>query len=121
MLAYLASPYTHSDPAIREARAKAACCAAAALIKQGHHILAPIGFFHYIHLCGELVADWDFWNKLDYNILCRCDALWVLLLQGWDTSTGIKAEMKFARYLGMPISYVDPATLEISPCPPRRQ
>lgn len=118
MLVYLASPYSHTDPAVREARAKQASCLAAALIRQGYHVLCPIGFFHYIHLCGELVADWDFWSKLDCDILCRCDQLWIITMQGWRASGGIAAELKFARFLGLPIKYVDPVTLEISECPP---
>ena len=39
---YLASPYSHPDPLVRQARFDAACHAAAGPIQAGHAVVAPI-------------------------------------------------------------------------------
>jgi len=39
---YFASPYSHPDPLVRQARFDAACHAAAGLIQAGHAVVAPI-------------------------------------------------------------------------------
>jgi hypothetical protein len=39
---YLASPFTHDDPAVRQQRFEAACRAAAILISQGKTVFSPI-------------------------------------------------------------------------------
>ena len=39
---YLASPFSHPDAGVRQQRFEAACRAAAALIRQGKTVFAPI-------------------------------------------------------------------------------
>jgi len=48
-LIYLASPFSHPDPAVREQRFEAACRAAADLIRQGKSIFSPIA--HSYGIC----------------------------------------------------------------------
>lgn len=111
MLKYLASPYTHVDPAIRDQRAREVCRVAARLIEQGHHVIAPIGFYHQIHLCGDLPAKWDFWHELDQKLIGVCGELWVVMLAGWATSVGVTAEIDIAKKLKIPVYLIHPETL----------
>lgn len=106
-LAYLASPYTHPDRAVRQARFEAACRAAAALIRRGHVVFSPIAHSHCIARHG-LPLDWGFWEGQDRRLLAACDELWVLQLDGWEHSRGVLAEIAIARALGKPVRFVGP-------------
>jgi len=106
-LVYLASPYSHPDPAIRQARYQAACRAAAWLIGQGHLVFSPIAHSHGIAQQG-LPGDWEFWQRHDRRMLEACDRLVVLTLPGWRESRGVQAEVAIARKLGKPVGYLAP-------------
>jgi len=45
-LIYLASPYSHPDPSVRQERYEAACKATAAMMRQGYHVYSPIAATH---------------------------------------------------------------------------
>ncbi len=49
---YLASPYSHPDPAVREQRFRAACRAAAELIRAGHVVISPVVHGHPMAALG---------------------------------------------------------------------
>jgi len=104
---YLASPYSHPDAAVREARFRAACQATAGLLKAGHHVLCPIAHSHPLVAYG-LPTDWDFWQQVDHEYLRHCDEMVVLMLDGWRESKGVLAEIGIAEELGKPVRYMDP-------------
>lgn len=107
---YLASPYTHADPAVREERFRAVCRAAAELMRRGTLVLSPIAHSHPIAGFG-LPTNWEFWERMDREHLKRCDELVVLMMDGWKESRGIQAEIRIARELGKPVRYLDPAAV----------
>ncbi len=45
---YLASPYSHPDAVVREYRFRAACQAAASVMRSGQHVFSPIAHSHAI-------------------------------------------------------------------------
>ncbi len=102
---YLASPYSHPDAAVRQARFEAACHAAAELIRRGHVVFSPIAHSHCIAQHG-LPADWGYWERHDRRLLAACDELWVLKLEGWQHSRGVQAEIAIAWAMGKPIRFV---------------
>lgn len=102
---YLASPYSHPDPAVQAERCEAVCRVAAHLIRLGHVVFSPIAHSHGIAKHG-LPTDWLFWEKQDHALLAVCDELWVVTLDGWQESRGVQAEIAMARALGKPIRYV---------------
>ena len=101
---YLACPYSHPDPQTKYLRFRACARISASLIRAGHIIFAPIVMSHPM----TLPSDWEFWEKFDKEFLGVCEQLWVLKLQGWKESIGIKAEIKIMRELGKPIIYLNP-------------
>lgn len=110
MLIYLASPYSHSDHSVMEARYETVCKAAGYLMKQGETVFAPIAHSHRIgQILGESAGAHDFWLKQDFAILDKCDALIVLMIDGWQHSFGVAEEIKRAKERGMPIRYLFPA------------
>ena len=108
---YLASPYTHPDPAVREQRFEAACRAAAALTRAGHIVFSPVAHSHPIAQYG-LPTDWGYWERTDRAFLERCDLLVVLMLDGWRESRGVAEEIGLAHGLGLPVRYLLPDRLE---------
>ncbi len=105
-LCYLASPYTHPDPAVREQRFKLACRAAAHLIRSGQSVYSPIAHSHPICDYG-VASDWRQWEEHDLRCLAICDEVVVLKLEGWEHSVGVQAEIAAARALGKPVSFIE--------------
>jgi nucleoside 2-deoxyribosyltransferase len=103
---YLASPYSHPDPAVREQRYRAVCRATAALLRAGLVVFSPIAHSHALVQYG-LPTEWPFWERIDHAYLERCDLLVVLMLDGWKASVGVQAEIAIARELGKPVSYLE--------------
>ena len=107
---YLASPFSHPDPIVREQRFEAACRAAAELTRQGRPTFSPIA--HGYNLCRYgLPLDWQFWQQHDLAFLSLCSEVIVLKLDGWAQSIGVQAEIAAAKALGKPVSFLDPAAV----------
>lgn len=106
-MTYLASPYTHPDPTVREQRFHAACATAAQLMREGHVVFSPVAHSHPLTAYG-LPGDWAFWERHDRVHLERCDEVVVLMLDGWEESEGVQAEIAVAQRLGKPVSYRAP-------------
>jgi hypothetical protein len=104
---YLASAYSHFDAAVCEQRFRAACQAAAHLMRAGHTVFSPIAHGHCIAQHG-LPTDWRFWERFDCELLARCDEVLVLTLDGWRESAGVLAEVRIAGELGKPVRYLAP-------------
>lgn len=104
---YLASPYTHDDPAIREARFEAACHAAGQLMMvTGDNVFSAIAHTHPIATRCDLSLGWAYWKSFDLKMLEACDELVVLMLDGWRESKGVTAEIAFANEMGIPVNYM---------------
>ena len=104
---YLASPYTHADPEVRQKRYEKACEAAASLIRKGDVLFCPIAMTHGMVKYG-LPYDIEFWKMFDISILRKCWKLVILKLPGWELSAGIAAETEFARKMNIPVEYMEP-------------
>ncbi len=108
MIVYLASPYTHASPLVREQRFLSACRVAARLMSQGHAVFSPIAHSHPIAVHGDLDAvDHEFWMRQDIALLRKCDKVIVLRLPGWTESKGVLRELALAAQLNIPVEYVD--------------
>src|SRR5688572_28841245 len=110
---YLASPYSHPNPLVREARFEAACRTTAELVRAGHVVFSPIVHGHPLVRFGT-PTDWAFWERHDRAYLSRCQLLLILTLEGWEQSIGVQAEIGIARTLGLPVAFLvetRPATL----------
>jgi hypothetical protein len=101
---YVCSPYSHPDPTIREQWFQAACAATAALLSAGHLVYSPVVHGHPLtqhHVPG----DRTFWEQHARWHLERCDEVVVLMLEGWDGSDGVRAEIELAGELGKVVWY----------------
>ena len=103
---YLASPYSHQDPAVREERFRAVCVVCAKLMSVGHHVFSPIAHTHPVAVVGDLPKGFDFWREYDWWFVSRVDAVYVLMLDGWKDSIGVASEIIMANDLNIPIKYL---------------
>lgn len=110
-LVYLATPYNHPDPFVREERFTLACFAAATLMRNGVHLFCPIAHTHPIALQGNLPCGWDYWREYDRLMLDACAELWVVQMSGWRESQGISGEIAIATIQNKPIYFLHPVTL----------
>lgn len=106
MLIYLASPYSHPDADVRQHRFERACQVAGGLMREGHHIFSPIAHTHSIAVQCDLPLGFDFWRQYDEEMIAACGELWVLMLDGWSQSSGVKAEIEIATKAGKPVRSV---------------
>lgn len=106
-LTYIASPYAHEDKEVMEQRFQAVCEYAARLMREGVMIYCPIAHCHPIAQYG-LPKGWEFWEELDRTYLQFCDKLVVFMLDGWDVSKGVQAEIQIAKEFNIPVIYFNP-------------
>lgn len=104
---YLASPYTHPSPAVREYRYLKAAHACAVLFKGGIVPYSPIVHWHEISKIFDMPKDHNFWIMADSIMLTGAREFIVLMLDGWEQSAGVQRELKFSKLLSKPISYIE--------------
>jgi hypothetical protein len=68
-------------------------------------VFSPIVHCHEIADRFGLPGDFSFWKDYNERMLSVCDALCVLMLDGWSVSPGVNAEIIFAQSLDKPIIY----------------
>lgn len=109
---YLASPYTDSDPMVREQR----FLAAAACLR--HLLACKIWTYSPIVHCHELAKLWGmphdaaFWQEYDAAMIRGSSGIFVLMLPGWAKSTGVKGEIALTAELGKTITYISGETFD---------
>jgi len=104
---YLASPYTHDDPAIMEERYLAVCLKASQLAKE-YHVYSPIIHWHPVAKLHGLPRDWEFWKKMNRADIEMRDEVHVLKLEGWSISIGIGSEILIAKEFNKPYKFIIP-------------
>lgn len=109
---YLACPYSHPDREVRQKRAGFATYVAAHLMKNKFIVFSPITHGHAL---GNFMSDgthtWSFWKPHCQSFLNRwADALYVLALPEWEASIGVEAEISLARFLSLPIHFLEVET-----------
>ena len=83
------------------------------LMKQGYNVISPITHCHSLRAVEgyDLPGTWDFWQKIDYQLIDKCDEVFVLIpeqgMQRVVDSTGVQAEIKYATETGKPVTMID--------------
>ena len=105
---YMASPYNHDDPDVRQARFEAVCQVAASYLKQGLSLFSPIAHSHPIEVEGFInggiaAPDASFWRDWDLPLMEACCGIITVTLPGWKDSVGVAGEEEFFRLSGLPV------------------
>ena len=109
-LIYVASPYSSPNRAVEETRNIGVAVAMGYLMNLWTDLsfFSPICHTHPIATLCKLPGHWEYWKQYDETMLSRCDEIWVLCLDGVETSKGVNAEIALAKELGLPVWYVYP-------------
>lgn len=108
-LAYLACPYANKDSKVEAKRLAEVTKFAAKLMKNGIHVFSPLTHNAPLVKYG-LGRSWNFWLNYDLFVLSKCEKIIVLQLDGWEKSVGVRAEIKKAKQLKIPIIYIKEIT-----------
>ena len=105
---YLASPYAHSDPFVREHRYLQAMKVVALLMSRHVLVYSPIVHNHELAKVADAVKLWthDDWLDYDLQMLELSWGLYVLMLPGWAESVGVQRETVHAQKRELPIHYI---------------
>jgi len=107
-IVYLASPYTHPEPKVRQQRFEAVCRAAARLMCDGVYLFSPVAHTHPMVVMGSLPHHFEYWREFDLRFLMMCSSIAVLKLPDWSMSKGIMHELRIAAERQMPVWYLEP-------------
>ena len=103
---YLASPYTHKDPFVREQRYLATMQAFIELLKKKEYAISSILHCHELAKIGDLPFNQQYWWAYNQELLLACSKLVILKLPGWEESEGVKMEKTLAESAGIPVTYL---------------
>lgn len=92
---YIASPYSHEDPAVREANVARSVEAAAECMRRGHMALSPLAATHPV---AALAPDlgYERWMEQDFTLIRH----WATALLYLASSPGADREVEYAENLG---------------------
>ena len=94
---YIASPYTHPDPRIRQDRYLQASYYVVQLLSQRKFPYSPIVANHHLAMEFGLKHKAVDWMAYNFAMLSSAKELHVLALDGWNESLGVTAEINFWR------------------------
>lgn len=104
-IAYLASPYAHSDPLIKQKRLSNVTKYAAELYDKGVFVYSPLTHNVQLDAFSNRLG-WNKWRDFDFTMLLKCEKMILLQQPGWEKSIGVKEEMEFAKLHKIPIEMV---------------
>src|SRR4051812_6776303 len=96
---YLASPFSHPAGHVRAARYKRNRQATAQLMHTGEVVFSPIVYGYHMeeHLTKAMTH--EYWMKVCLPVLVVSRVVYVLTLEGWDLSEGLRTEVILAHQL----------------------
>jgi hypothetical protein len=91
-----------------EMRFKETCKLVGKLMAAGEVVFSPIVHMHPIAVVWELPRNWEFWEKIDREFISVSSKVFIAMMDGWNESVGVQAEIKIAVEMNKPISYIEP-------------
>ena len=112
-LVYIASPYAHPSPEVREARLEAVRHVCGRMVNEGKIVMSPLVYLGELAYRG--IHPPQGWYAFDLQLLARCDELLILQLPGWEDSKGVLVEIAGAQTKGMPVHLMSLQEAELPP------
>ena len=109
---YLASPYSARlkdgtpDETTMHLRFLQVCAMAGNIIADGYVVFCPIAHSVPIADTMDNHLDADFWLGQDVHFVDWAEELWVLMLPGWEESSGVKREIALAEEKRKPVLFI---------------
>lgn len=73
---------------------------------EGAHLISPLMHHYTLKLHPDMPTSYVYWKGFSRDLLKRCDALIVLMSDGWKESTGVQDEIEYAKELNLQILYL---------------
>jgi hypothetical protein len=54
-----------------------------------------------------LSGKYDYWKAQDRAMVKKCDAVWVMAIDGWEDSIGVEDELALAKELGKQVLFIE--------------
>lgn len=105
---YVASPYSHKEAYVQWSRHRRTMEFVHKQLKSGQVVFSPIVAVHELAKEYRLPETFSFWRNYSFKMINQADELWVLQLDGWEQSEGVREEIKRATEIGIPIVYIKP-------------
>lgn len=107
---YLASPYTHEDPAVVEQRVELAHQYYSEFTVHGLHIHNATYESHRAARTHKLPTHYQFWLAHNSAFIIPSAGVIVAEIDGHEQSNGVRSEIEEARRLGLPVyrAYLHP-------------
>lgn len=104
---YIASPYSHPDAEVREARYRDVLNYTSTELQKGLVAFSPIVYGHPFAVDLGHAFDHRAWLLFNESLMLRASSIQVLCLPGWLKSKGVSSEIAFAERLRIPVSYIE--------------
>lgn len=112
MLIYVASPYSHPNPKVRDYREFVARRYVTKKLFEEPKIIriSPIVYWHSAAKLFRLESDAAYYWEYNMELLKHCDSVEVLCMENWGNSVGVaELEIPAAMKMGKGIKYIDQA------------
>ena len=107
-LIYLAGPYSHKSKYIMKRRRAAFADVVAyyMAIAENICIFSPILHNAAVADQHDLPHNFNFWAQRDFHMIKQSTAMWVLTLDGWKESYGLRQEVEYADSINREVLFV---------------
>jgi len=105
---YLASPYSHPLPEIREGRFQANERAMVHYFRKKTTVFCPIVHWHAVALKNNLPFTFDYYEVQNDPLVIAARSVHILELDGWIESKGVQHEINVALDHDRPVYVVSP-------------
>lgn len=103
---FVAGPFNGVSDEIKEERVKTIKLYCVKLFTEGETPISALLMGLTFAEVGELPTDTETWIKFCEKMLKGCDELHVLMIAGWEKSSGVASEIEMANKLGIEIKYI---------------
>ncbi len=103
---FVAGPYNHHNAEIKRQRIDLIVGYCVELFQNGDSPISPLMMGMAMVKLANLPTDTETWVVYSETLMTGCDELHVLMLEGWEISVGIQAEVAAAKKLNIPIKYI---------------
>lgn len=110
---YLASPYSDASSQKMYDRYWKVMQTTARLFREGKMVYSPIVHCHCMADKFKMPTDIAFWWKYNRTMIAQCEEFWLLTLDGWKQSAGMRKETRFAIEKQIPIKYIEFVSISI--------
>lgn len=113
-MVFVSGPYSHPDNSIKQTRVNLIANACLNFMEKGQVAISPLTFgLSLIEKTGkQLPDDYVFWGKFCEEFVRACHTIYILDIDGWQESSGVRGEIEEAKKNNIPVYLINPETLD---------